>query len=177
MKYLKIPMKRIGVLIGHDGETRKKIEQISKVKLEIDSKLGEILIDDSKIEDPLLTIKIENIVLAIGRGFSPENAFLLLNDDYEFFIFDIRDYVGNKINHIIRLKSRIIGKNGKTKKVLENLTNSFISVHGHTISIISSYDNIDILKKAIDKLLTGSKHATTYRYIESNMKKKRKGLL
>jgi ribosomal RNA assembly protein len=173
MKYLKIPMERVGVLIGPDGETRKKIEGFANINIEIDSKLGEISIDESKLKDPLLIIKIESIILAIGRGFSPEHAFHLLKEDYEFYLFDIRDYVGNKINHIVRLKSRIIGKNGKTKNVLEHLTNSYISVYGHTIAIIACFENIDILKKAIDKLLSGSKHATTYRYIETNMKKKK----
>ena len=33
MKYLKIPMERIGVLIGSNGETRKRIEDYSKIKL------------------------------------------------------------------------------------------------------------------------------------------------
>jgi ribosomal RNA assembly protein len=175
MKYLKIPMNRIAVLIGHEGETRKKLEEFTKVKIDIDSKLGEVIINDNRVEDPLIIIKLENIILAIGRGFSPEHAFQLLNDDYEFFIFDIRDYVGNKINHIRRLKSRIIGKNGKTKNILENLTNSSISIYGHTVALIASFENMDILKKAIDKLLSGKNHASTYRYIESNMKKIRKG--
>ena len=173
MKYLKIPMERVGVLIGHNGITRKKLEDFANVKLNIDSKLGEVSIDDHKNFDPISIIKIENIILAIGRGFSPENAYKLFNDDYEFYLFDIRDYVGNKINHIKRLKSRIIGKNGKTKNVLEKLTNSYISVYGHTIAIIASFENIDILKKAIDKLLVGSRHSTIYRYIESSMKKQR----
>jgi len=175
MKYLRIPIIRIGVLIGHNGETRQKLEDITNSTIDIDSKSGEITIDDSKIKDPLTTIKIENIILAIGRGFSPEHAFQLLNDDYDFFIFDIRDYVGNKDNHIRRLKSRIIGRNGKTKNVLEDLTDSQISIYGHTVSIISNYINIDITKKAIDKLLSGSKHATTYRFVETNMKKIRHG--
>jgi len=30
---------------------------------------------------------------------------------------------------------------------------------------------MDIAKKAIDKLLNGSKHATIYRFVETNMKK------
>ena len=91
MKYLKIPMQRIGVLIGQNGENKEKIEKISKVKIIIDSKLGEITIDDHNAEDPIKTIKIENIILAIGRGFSPEKAFLLWDDNYEFYIFDLRD--------------------------------------------------------------------------------------
>lgn len=176
MKYLKIPMERIGVLIGQNGENKEKIEKISKAKIIIDSKLGEITIDDHNIEDPIKTIKIQNIILAIGRGFSPEKAFLLLNDNYDFYIFDLRDYVGNKENHIKRLKSRVIGKNGKTKRVFETITDSYLSIYGHTVSIITNIDSFEIIKRGIDKLLSGSKHASVYRYIETNMKKQKQNL-
>jgi ribosomal RNA assembly protein len=173
MKYIKIPMERIGVLIGHNGENKEKLEKLTKILINIDSKFGEISLDGRHSNDPLEILKIENIILAIGRGFSPENAFLLLNDEFEFFVFDIRDYVGNKENHIKRLKSRIIGRHGKTKRIMQELTDSYISIYGHTISIISNFENIHILKKAIDMLLSGSMHATVYKYIEMNMKKLR----
>jgi len=39
MKYLKIPMNRVGVLIGHNGEMKKQLEEKSGIKLQIDSKL------------------------------------------------------------------------------------------------------------------------------------------
>ena len=115
-------------------------------------------------------MKLENIILAIGRGFSPEHAFRLLNDDVDFFVFDINDYVGKKEAHVRRLKSRIIGKSGKTKRILEELTDSYISIYGHTVAVISEFINMDIIKKAIDRLLSGSKHATVYRFVEFNMK-------
>ncbi len=173
MKYLKIPMDRIAILIGHNGVTKNEIEERSGLKIEIDSKLGEVVIDDHKIEDPLIVIKIENIVKAIGRGFSPENAYRLFNDDADFFIFDLYDYVGKKPTHIRRLKSRIIGREGKTKRVLEGLTDSKISIYGHTISIISDITRMNILKKSIDMLLTGSKHATVYRFVENQIRELR----
>ncbi|UCF50661.1 MAG: RNA-processing protein [Thermoplasmatales archaeon] len=173
MKYLKIPMDRVAILIGHNGETKNEIEQRSGLKINIDSKLGEVVIDDHEIEDPLIVIKIENIVKAIGRGFSPQNAYRLFNDDSDFFIFDLYDYVGKKPSHIRRLKSRIIGREGKTKRVLEELTDSNISIYGHTISIISDINRINILKKSIDMLLTGSKHATVYRYVENQIRELR----
>lgn len=173
MKYLKIPMERVAILIGHNGETKNEIEQRSGLKIDIDSKLGEVVIDDHEIEDPLIVIKIENIVKAIGRGFSPQNAYRLFNDDSDFFIFDLYDYVGKKPSHIRRLKSRIIGREGKTKRVLEELTDSNISIYGHTISIISDINRINILKKSIDMLLTGSKHATVYRYVENQIRELR----
>ena len=173
MKYLKIPMERVAILIGHDGETKYEIEKRSGLKINIDSKLGEIVIDDHKSENPLIVIKTENIVKAIGRGFSPQNAYRLFDDDADFFIFDLHDYVGKKPAHIRRLKSRIIGREGKTKRVLEELTDSKISIYGHTISVISDIFKINILKKSIDMLLTGSKHATVYRFVESQIKELR----
>jgi len=174
MKYLKIPMDRIGALIGHKGETKKDLEEKLGVKLDIDSKTGDVTIEDHEIEDPLKVIKMENIIKAVGRGFSPENALYLTNDNSDFFIFDLHDYVGKKEAHLRRLRSRVIGREGKTKKVMEELTESKISVYGHTISIISDVMKMNILKKSVDMLLTGSKHATVYRFVEVQMKELRR---
>jgi len=173
MRYLKIPMERVAVLIGHKGETKKELELRSNLRIDIDSNSGEVTIDDHDVEDPLMGIKIENVVRAIGRGFSPENAFLLFDDEIDFFIFDLYDYVGKKPSHVRRLKSRVIGKEGKTKRVLEGLTGSKISIYGHTIALISDIVRMDVLKKAVDMLLTGSKHATVYRFVETQMKELR----
>jgi len=170
MKYQKIPLDRIGALIGHKGETKKDFETKTGIKLDIDSKTGEVTIDDHEVKDPLNIIKMENIVKAIGRGFSPEKAILLLHDDSDFFVFDLHDYVGKKESHLRRLRSRVIGREGKTKRVLEDLTDSKISVYGHTVSIISDMMKMNILKKSVDMLLTGSKHATVYRFVEVQMK-------
>jgi ribosomal RNA assembly protein len=173
MRFIRIPMERVGVLIGPEGEIKKKIEHITKIKLYINSESGEITFNEQELSDPFKMFIIENIIRAIGRGFSPENAFLLLNEDMDLFIFDIHDYVGKRPTHVQRLKSRVIGSEGKTKRVLEELTESKISIYGHTIAIIGSIFNIDITKKAVDKLLSGSKHATVYRFVEGSMKKLR----
>jgi ribosomal RNA assembly protein len=175
MKYLKIPKERIGVLIGPKGETKKIIEKIAKVKLEIDSDEGEIVIDDHESNDPILGLKTEDVIRAIGRGFSPDNALKIFNEEKELFIFDIHDYVGKKENHVKRLKSRIIGKNGKTKRLIENLTKSSLSIYGHTVSVISDLEQVDIAKRALDMLLSGSKHSTVYQFVEREMKKLRMG--
>jgi ribosomal RNA assembly protein len=170
MKYLKLPMERVGVLIGHNGEIKKDLEERSGAKINIDSKTGDVNFDETSFEDPLMVLKIENIIRAIGRGFSPEKAFLLFSEEADFFVFDLRDYAGKQDSHVRRLKSRVIGREGKTKRVLEELTDSKVSVHGHTVSVISTVMKMNILKKSIDMLLTGSKHATVYRFVETQMK-------
>ena len=173
MKYLKIPMERVGVLIGQKGETKRNLEELSSLKINIDSNQGEVVIDDHEADDPLVVIKIENIIKAIGRGFSPDRALRLMNDDADFFTFNLYDYVGKKEAHVRRLKSRVIGKEGKTKRVLEELTDATISIYGHTVSVISDIVRMNILKKSIDMLLTGSTHATVYKFVETQMKELR----
>ena len=176
LKYLKIPKERIGVLIGHNGETKKMIEEIAQLQLDIDSNEGEITFDEHAVKDPVVALQLEDVIRAIGRGFSPEHAIRLFREDSDFFIFNIHDYVGKNPIHITRLKSRIIGKNGKTKRIIESLTGSDISIYGHTISVIGDFESIDIAKKAIDLLLSGSKHSTVYRFVEREMKKIRLGI-
>ena len=171
MKYVKIPKERIGVLVGHLGETKKKIEDLSKISLDIDSKEGEIVIDEHQTPDPVQGLIVEDVIRAIGRGFSPEHALRLFQEDMDFFIFNIHDYVGKKDSHIKRIKSRVIGTDGKTKKTLERLSGANLSIYGHTIAIIADFETMDIVKKAIDMLLSGSKHASVYRYVEREIKK------
>ena len=171
MKYLKIPKDRIGVLIGHSGEIKKMIEDMAKLQIKIDSTEGEVTIDEHEAKNPLLALQAEDVIRAIGRGFSPEHAIRLFKEDKDFFIFDIHDYVGKKASHIRRLKSRIIGRNGKTKHIIERLTGADISIYGHTVSVIADFESIDIAKKAIDMLLSGSKHSNVYRFVEKGMKK------
>lgn len=171
MKFIKIPQDRIGVLIGPEGSVKSYIEQKTQTHLEIDSETGEITIDDHEVTNPLIGIKTENIIKAIGRGFSPNHAYALFSDQKEFFLFDIHDYVGKKENHVHRLKSRMIGRNGKTKRYIEKLTGAHLSIYGHTIGVIGDMDSMDITRKAIDMLLAGSKHATVYTFIEREMKK------
>ncbi len=174
MKFQKIPIERVGVLIGHKGETKKELEEKTGLELDIDSKEGEIKIKEEDVKDPLILLKTENVIKAIGRGFSPEKAFLLLNDEMDFFIFDLRDYVGKNSSHIKRLKGRVIGKKGKTRRIIEELTGSKVSVYGHTVSIISDMGTMNIVKKAISMMIEGSKHASIYHFLESQMKELRR---
>ena len=80
--YIKIPKDRIGALVGPDGKVKKVIERKLSIDLQIDSETGTIQITlPLEPEDPTTLFRAKEVVTAIGRGFAPENAFLLLNDD------------------------------------------------------------------------------------------------
>ncbi len=166
---LKIPKERIAVLIGKKGEIKKQIEESTKTALEIDSKEGDIFITG---KDGLAIFSAKQIVRAIGRGFNPDIALLLLKQDYSFEMVDISEYAKSK-NSIIRLKGRVIGKDGRSRKTIEKLTDCYISVYGKTISVIGIIEEAQNARKAISNLLKGSNHTNVFRWLENKKRQLR----
>ncbi len=165
MMYLRIPKSRIGVLIGKNGEVKKEVESKSGVILSIDSVEGDVVIDDTHA-NPLMALKARDFVRAVGNGFSPERAWRIFSEDIYFETIDIKDFVGKKENRIRVLRGRIIGKNGRTREIIEELSGASISVYGYKVSIIGDYTQMEIAKRAVEMLLRGSKHATIYHFLE-----------
>ncbi len=167
MTKLRLPKDRIGVLIGEKGETKSLIEKRSGCKLDIDSDTGEVDVDTSEMDDPLLELKILDVVKAIGRGFSPEKALKILNDDYFFEIIDIKRYVGRSSKAVKRMKGRVIGREGRTRQLIEELSESHVAIYGHTVCIIGPPTEMAVAKKAVQMILEGSEHGAVYSYLES----------
>ncbi len=165
---LRIPKERIAVLIGTEGETKKRLEDDLNLKLLIDSKEGDVTVVG---EDAVMLYTGREIVRAIARGFNPNIALLLLKQDYVFELIDLTDY-GKHANHMQRLKGRVIGSEGKSRHLIEEYTESHVSVYGKTIGIIAPMESITIAKQAIHSLLSGSPHSSVYRWLE----KKRRDL-
>ncbi|BAA30678.1 KH domain-containing protein [Pyrococcus horikoshii] len=171
-EYVKIPKDRIAVLIGKKGQTKKEIEKRTKTKITIDSETGEVWITSTKeTEDPLAVWKARDIVLAIGRGFSPERAFRLLNEGEYLEIINLTDIIiGNEKNALPRVRGRIIGRKGRTRQIIEEMSGASVSVYGKTVAIIGNPIQIEIAKTAIEKLARGSPHGSVYRYLERRKK-------
>jgi len=163
---LKIPKERIAVLIGKKGEFKRHIQKLTKTRLKIDSKEGDVVISG---QDALRLFDTKEVIKAIGRGFNPEIAQLLLKQDYGLEIFNLADFAKNK-NALKRLKGRVIGASGKSREVIEQLTGAYISVYGKTISILGEISALANARQAIDMLLQGSPHRNVYQWLE---KKKR----
>ncbi len=164
---IKIPKERIAVLIGKSGEVKSHIEEETNSNLDIDSKEGEVRISG---EDSLGLFTARDIVRAIGRGFSPENAMLILKSDYLFELINIGDYVGKGKSSMERLKGRVIGTEGKTRNYIEEHTESIISVYGKTVGIIGEAETVMLARRAVESLLSGGTHSAVYKWLE---KKKR----
>jgi ribosomal RNA assembly protein len=161
-----IPKDRVGVLVGPGGTVKLTIEEKLFVDLKIDSPSGAVEIGvKPDTPDPSGALQAKDIVLAIGRGFSPERAFRLFNEDTALDIIDLHDFFGKNEAEIRRVDGRIIGREGKTRRILEELTGAAISVSGHTVSIIGGYEAVSMAKDALEKLIKGRQHGTVYKFL------------
>jgi len=164
--YIRIPLDRVGVLIGPDGEVKQKIEQTFGITLLIDSVVGnvEVILNPDQ-NDVSVLFTVANIVKAIGRGFSPNRAMMLGNEDYDLAVIDLEEYVGTSRNAQERLKGRIIGKEGKSRIIIEELTDTNLSVYGSTVAIIGHIEALPAAREAVAMLIRGSFHKTVYNYL------------
>ena len=160
---LKIPKDRIAVLIGIKGAVKKEIEETTKSQIDVDSKEGDITISG---DDGLGLYNAKEVIKSIGRGFNPDIALLLLKPDYTLEIVELNDYAGKSKDTSERLKGRVIGREGKSRRLIEELTECYVCVYGKTISIIGTSESVASAKKAVESLLSGSNHASVYKFLE-----------
>lgn len=164
MKHVTIPQDRIGVLIGEGGATMREIEERAEVRLDIDSESGSVKV--RAVGDPLAGIRGPEIVKAIGRGFSPEVALTLLDDDMmQFHLIDLDAATRNEAD-LRRKKGRLIGENGRTRQLMEELTGAEVVIYGSTMGIIGQPSAVDAVRRAAEMLLEGAPHGTVYHFLE-----------
>jgi len=166
-KIIRIPNERIAVLIGKSGNIKSKIEKLCHVTLDIDGETGEVLIKSSGDVEKIQPFKAMEIVTAIGRGFSPENAMTLLQGENALHVIDLREFVGKSNSNIERIKGRIIGEGGKARRNMENLSGTHISVYGKTVSIIGDTTKLRLAVDAISSISSGSNHGPVYTKLEA----------
>ena len=171
---LKVPKDRVAVIIGKKGSVKSELERQTKSKIFVDSEEGDIFIEG---KDPLSLYAAREVIRSISRGFNPEIALSLLKPDFSFEVLNIADF-GKTKNDIIRLRGRVIGEEGKSRKVIEELTECSISVYGKTVSIIGLVEDVPSARRAVEALLSGSPHSNVYHFLErEHVRKKRHRML
>jgi len=162
-EHIKVPQDRIGAIIGVEGKVKETLEKKSGAAIDVDSESGSVTVEG---EDAVRALRASEVIKAIARGFSPEKALKLM--DNEDLILDLIDLskIGDSPADLTRIKGRIIGKAGKTREIMESMTGAKISVYGKTISIIGDGDQIQSVRTAIDMLIDGAPHGAVYGYLE-----------
>ena len=160
---VRIPKAKVGVLIGPKGETKKQIEINTETKFPIDS--GEGLITIERAGDPIGELKAADVVKAIGRGFPLMKALRITEEDCVLEMVNLKEYKKQQ-KDLQRIKGRIIGEAGKSKKKIEQMTDTDITIYGKTVCIIGRMEWVQVAKQAVDRLARGQEHSTVFKFLE-----------
>jgi len=159
--YVRITEERMKILRGNK-KVLEKLEKFADCKIRINEEV------EIETDNPIDILRIKQVIQAFGRGFDFETALNLLDEEYLFETIEVKDYSGKSRDRQMVLKGRVIGTGGKTKTLIEKYAETKIAIYGKTICIIGKWDRVELARKAIDMLLSGSLHNTVYRFLEKH---------
>jgi len=172
----RIPRDRIAVLIGSKGSTLKALAEAAGAEaIRIDSESGDVEVEwgEPGSYDPVRALKLPDVVKAVGRGMAPKVALSLFEDGCYFEMVDLRDHVGKRGKQLQRIRSRIIGSQGKIRQRIEQLTDSSITIYRSTVVIIAEEEGLALARQAVDMLAGGAEHGSVLSFLERSTKRNR----
>lgn len=141
-------------------KNKKHLEE--KLNVKITNKAREVFIEGEP-EDEYIA---EKVIEALNYGFELKEALLIKEEDFILEIIPIKQFT--RRSDLTRIRARIIGKSGKTKKTLCQLTKCFIQVKDNEVAILGDAEYIYNAQEAIKSLIKGSKQANVYKYLEKH---------
>jgi ribosomal RNA assembly protein len=143
--------------------------------LDIDSNTGDVEVEwgEPGTYDPVKAMKFPDVIKAIGRGMAPKAAIKLLDDDHFFELVDIRSFVGKRSNQQRRIRGRIIGSQGKIRKLIEGLTDTQITIYNSTVVLVGEEEGLSAARQAIEMLAGGAEHGTVLNFLERDRRRSR----
>ena len=163
---VRVPEERVAVIVGRNGRVRRRVEKLTNTKISVSPDGIVTITNPPDSEDPVMAWKARDMIRAMGRGFSPKRALSLIDEDARLIIISLREYVGNSVSQLKRVAGRIIGENGRSRRVIEETTESMVSVYGRTVALIGIDPGLEYASRAVTMLIDGAPHSSVYKYLE-----------
>lgn len=160
MKTLRYSGKELFRIIGKNESNLERLEKELDVDLDV-GEFGEIKIESTNSLNEYIC---EEMLEALAVGFNIEEVVKLKDEEILFKKIILKNLV--KSSRINPIKGRIIGTGGKTKKVMEDLTETSIVIEEHSVGILGYAENVEIAGAAVDMLIHGAPHGVVYKYLE-----------
>jgi ribosomal RNA assembly protein len=139
-------------------QNKSKLEKGLKVKI---TNKGKILFVEGNAEDEYTAVQA---IEAINLGFTVQQALLLTEEGFILEKVNIKDLT--RRHDLERIRGRVIGTKGKTKKLIENLSDCLISLHDNIVGIIGRAEHIEQAMQALTSLIQGAKQSKVYSFLE-----------
>ncbi|TPX08440.1 uncharacterized protein E0L32_010057 [Thyridium curvatum] len=102
-----------------------------------------------KTFDPAAILNARDVIKLLARSVPAPQALRALEDGVAADIIKIRNLVRNK-ERFTKRRQRILGPNGTTLKALELLTETYILVHGNTVSVIGPFKGLKEVRRVVE---------------------------
>jgi len=121
-------------------------------------------------EDFYFLYKFDKFVKGLRAGFDIKEILNILDNDWDILEIDLKQVFEKKMNHIIRVKGRIIGEEGKVLEELRNRTNADIIIKDKYIYILGDSISLQSAYEGIKRIIKGEKHSTVFNYLDKYIK-------
>ncbi|MFT4885685.1 MAG: ribosomal RNA assembly protein, partial [Natronomonas sp.] len=65
-----------------------------------------------------------------------------------------------------RKKGRLIGEDGRTRELMEELSGADVVIYGSTLGAIGKPEQVDAVRSATEMILDGAPHGAVYSFLE-----------
>lgn len=149
------------IVIENVRKVKKAVPKIEgKLKIHINVVNGKAVIKGSEVNEFL----VGEIVRAVDFGFHVDDALLLKSEEYILKFVEISEHTRRK--NMGDVRARLIGREGKAKRNIENLTGSVLVVGQGRVGVLSHIDRVEMTIQAVVSLIQGSKHGNVFAYLE-----------
>ena len=152
-------MRRLRWDVAKDIRRVKELKDILRRSTGVDIKIGEGVIEMQG--DAFKEFMAEKVLRAMLFGFSYEDAVKLL-DNMIMEVIDL-DIPNARRRH--QILGRLIGREGKVKKRLEEVTGTHIMIRPWAVAILGPLDEVEIARRAVEKIIRGAPHEAVFAFL------------
>jgi len=164
MEEVFVGKENVAKVIGKRGNVKKLLEKRLGVKV-LCSKGGDVSIEGKGKDAALREFLGLRVLQAIVYGFAIDDALQLADEDFDIKVVGLKEY-GKSAARLKQVKGRLIGKEGKVKRTLENLSGCKLCVSGNEVVIVGNVIDIDAAVNAVCMLLGGAPHSRVFSVLE-----------